>query len=880
MPLDSVPPFKLKPGLRDERRLNVVMRYSFLVIAILPSAGFASTEPQTQAADNTYLFDDNMMFGGGSLSRFNRLNAIEPGQYKVDLFINGRFVERVDLRFVDQGKGNVQPCLSSQLLEQAGVLKEAIKSPGDDSCMVLAKAVEGAATAFDFSLLRLDLNIPQSLMLRYPRGYVAPENLEGGDTIGFVNYSASQYHVTRSGDYANSSDSSYMALNSGLNIGLWRLRQQGNLRYDTDNGSHWNTTRSYVQRALPVIKGEMTLGQGFTSGRFFSGLSYTGVEIASDDRMLPESVRGYAPAVRGIAKTNAQVIVRQNGKDIYQANVAPGPFEITDLYSTSYNGDLKVLVTEADGTVSTFTVPFSAVPESLRPGNSRYSVAVGKSRDIGDSDPFTEMTYQRGLTNSITANSGLRLAEGYQSMVIGGVYSNVLGAFGLDTTYSRADMPSEGQLDGWMARLSYSRTFQPTNTTLSIAGYRYSTEGYRDLGDVLGVRESIRSGETWQSSSYLQRSRFEVSINQSLQAYGTVFLSGSTQDYRNGRERDSQLQFGYANSLRNNVSFNLSVARQTTGSYLNRTSGSSYDDQSQNALQTGYTNNSRTNGSSETVTLLSVSFPLGSPARGNAPYLSSSVSHSATSGNAYQTSLSGTQGKDQSLSYGVDFSRDDYQKQNTWSGNLQKRLPNASVSASASKGQDYWQASGSARGALAVHSGGVTFGPYLSDTFALVEAKGANGATVMNSMGAKIDNNGYALVPSLTPYRYNTVALNPEGMNEKAELDEGQRRVAPYAGAAVKVDFKTRAGNAILLKAVRANGQAVPMGADVLDDNASVIGMVGQGSQAYLRTDKLKGTLTVRWGDAKADSCEMRFDLAKQDVSQALIKLDSACVAP
>ena len=162
----------------------------------------------------------------------------------------------------------------------------------------------------------------------------------------------------------------------------------------------------------------------------------------------------------------------------------------------------------------------------------------------------------------------------------------------------------------------------------------------------------------------------------------------------------------------------------------------------------------------------------------------------------------------------------------------------------------------------------------------MIEAKGASGATVMNGLGSKIDSNGYALVPALTPYRYNTVAINPEGMNEKAELDDGQRRVAPFAGAAVKVAFKTRVGNAILVKAQRSDGQAVPMGADVLDDSNSVIGMVGQGSQAYLRTEKLKGALTVRWGDAPDERCTMNFDLAQQDVSQALIKVNSACRIP
>jgi outer membrane usher protein len=39
---------------------------------------------------------------------------------------------------------------------------------------------------------------------------------------------------------------------------------------------------------------------------------------------------------------------------------------------------------------------------------------------------------------------------------------------------------------------------------------------------------------------------------------------------------------------------------------------------------------------------------------------------------------------------------------------------------------------GNVRGALAVHAGGITLGPYLGDTFALIEAKGAEGARLFN----------------------------------------------------------------------------------------------------------------------------------------------------
>lgn len=57
-----------------------------------------------------------------------------------------------------------------------------------------------------------------------------------------------------------------------------------------------------MQRAILPWRSEMLLGEGFTDGHFFSGLGFRGIQLSSDDRMLPDSQRGYAPVVRGVAK--------------------------------------------------------------------------------------------------------------------------------------------------------------------------------------------------------------------------------------------------------------------------------------------------------------------------------------------------------------------------------------------------------------------------------------------------------------------------------------------------------------------------------------------------------------------------------------------------
>ncbi|WP_157632460.1 fimbria/pilus outer membrane usher protein, partial [Bacillus cereus] len=80
---------------------------------------------------------------------------------------------------------------------------------------------------------------------------------------------------------------------------------------------------------------------------------------------------------RGIARTNAQVIIKQNGYTIYQSYVSPGAFEITDMYPTGSSGDLDVTIKEADGSEQHQLVPFASLPVLQREGRLKYSLTSG-----------------------------------------------------------------------------------------------------------------------------------------------------------------------------------------------------------------------------------------------------------------------------------------------------------------------------------------------------------------------------------------------------------------------------------------------------------------------------------------------------------------------
>lgn len=276
----------------------------------------------------------------------------------------------------------------------------------------------------------------------------------------------------------------------------------------------------------------------------------------------------------------------------------------------------------------------------------------------------------------------------------------------------------------------------------------------------------------------------------------------------------------------------------------------------------------------QTVTALSLSFPLGRSS--SAPSVSLLANHSQGQGGNYQAALSGSVGDEQPVSYGLNFTTDDDRQQSIWGGNLQTRLPYANVTGSFSTARQYRQGSLSLQGAVVAHRGGVTLGPYVGDTFALIEAPGANGAQVMGGQGARVDRFGYALAPALVPYHYNTVALNPEGMNDKAELEDGQQRVAPYAGATVRLRFNTVRGQALLITAQRPDNAPIPMGANVLDNAGNSVGMVGQANQVYLRSDRNTGTLTLNWGDAPGQQCTLHYRLPAAEDSP-IQRLSAPC---
>jgi len=178
------------------------------------------------------------------------------------------------------------------------------------------------------------------------------------------------------------------------------------------------------------------------------------------------------------------VQITQNGNLLYQTTVPPGPFEINDINPTGYGGNLNVTVIEADGSRQTYMVPYASVPQLLRAGVSRYNVTVGRLRDqeydTHDAN-VAQATFQHGFNNIVTGYAGLLGSEGYTAGLLGLAFNTPLGALAVDVTQANTSLPGGVDSSGQSWRVSFAKLLSATDTSISVAAYRYSTSGYYTL---------------------------------------------------------------------------------------------------------------------------------------------------------------------------------------------------------------------------------------------------------------------------------------------------------------------------------------------------------------------------------------------------------------
>jgi outer membrane usher protein len=816
----------------------------------------AADAPQVQ-------FNPAFLQGGSQVdvSRFSRGNPVLPGDYTVDLMIDAKWMGRASVRFVAQPDSDIAlPCIDRALIERIGLDFEKLSAAGrarlraaqSAGCLDLQAVVADASVSFDLSQLRLDISVPQAAMARKPRGYVGPEFWDSGVPSATLGYDVNAYH-SKSSDLSTSTG--HLDLTAGINFGSWHLRQRSSIEATSGQPTTYQNIATYLAHDIPAIRADLTIGDSFTDGAVFDSFGFRGVSLASDDQMLPDSQLEYAPVVHGIARTNARVVITQNGNTILETTVSPGAFEIDDLYATGYGGDLRVTVYEADGSQDSFTVPYASLVQLLRPGVWRYSAVAGEVQQpsLPGTERFAQATLQHGFNNFLTGYTGAVGAQHYAAGLLGIAVNTVMGAVAADVTEARTSVWGAASASGQSLRFSYSKLVRDTNTNLTLAAYRYSSSGYYSFSDAQTAWEASWAG-TSPVAVDRARSQWLFNINQNLPGHwGNLYLTASVRDYWHSPRTTTQFQGGYTNHFRLegwNLSYSLSMARQL------------------DALT----------GNPDSRVQLNFSLPLGhSP---HSPMLSTSFNQDSTGEvrtRGGQEVINGTWGQNGQFNYSASASQASGDDSYTASG--QYRSAYAGVSASASEGTGYTQQSLGATGGLVVHPGGITLANQMTDTIGIVEAIGAQGARVTNNIGTTINASGYAVLPFLLPYRLNSINLDPDdAVSPDVEFKSTSESVAPRLNSVVMIRFQTVGGRAVLISAHLPDGTVVPFGASVYDSHGSEVGLAGQDGGIYLRGIAEAGTLTARWGDAPDQQCAFDYQLPpKHEGDGPFVRIDSTC---
>ncbi|MEO3989024.1 fimbria/pilus outer membrane usher protein [Pseudocitrobacter cyperus] len=845
------------------------LKFSQIACFITLQCAFLACQP---AAAREY-FNPALLGIDGPGKGITDLSAFEdgvgqlPGTYHVDVIINQKSAGRQDVAFTLQPDANGQnmlaPCLSVDTLKSLGVKTDLFPQLADKGeCADLA-VIPQASTRFEFNRQQLLLSIPQAAMDLHARGYVSPERLDQGINALLLNYNFSGSNSSARSHEFTDSDSYYLNLRPGMNIGPWRLRNYSTWSRNTSGNEtqdNWDSVYTYLQRDILALKGQLTLGDSTSPSDMFDSVSFRGAQIASDDDMLPDSLRGYAPVIRGIARTHAQVIVKQNGYTTYQTYVPAGAFTITDMYPTGSSGDLDVTIKEADGSEQHQIIPFASLPVLQREGRLKYSLTSGQYRAYDnsiDKTYFTQATAIYGLPAGLTWYGGGQFSQHYQSLLTGlGKNLGEMGAFSVDVAQAWSTPQNEEKTSGQSVRARYSKNILTTGTNISISGYRYSTSGYYTLQDTL---DTWRSGQD-QNVIDRRRNRAEILLTQNLsQQMGSITLNAVSEDYWNSDKKMRSLGVGYSNSWQGiTYSLNYSYNRNTTDNSNRR------DDD--NRIKTY---------NSDQIFSLNISIPLDRWLSHS--WASYSLNTSKQGDTSHTVGLNGSALADQNLNWSIQESQTNRGVGNGGYASLNYQGTYAKVNAAYNYDHNQQQVNYGIEGGIVAHARGITLSQALGETSALVEAPGASGVNITNQTGVNTDFRGYTVVPYLSPYRENQIALDTSALPDDADVSLSSLTVTPTRGAIVRAHFNTQIGKRVLMTLTRSNGEVVPFGAIVNAENNNSGFIVGDNGLVYLTGMSAKGSLQVKWGSKSNEHCQIAFNLPDSFNNVNIIEMNEIC---
>lgn len=767
-----------------------------------------------------------------NVAQFSRKGFIMPGIYVMQVKINGQaLAQEYSLSWLapENDPQGSELCAEPDLIAQLGIKPELIKKfvwipHGEHQCLA-PNALPGLEMRPDLGQSALLISLPQAYMEYSDTDWDPPARWDNGIPGIILDYNINNQfrHDEESG-----SDEQSISGNGtlGANLGPWRLRadwqasydrQKDNENTDTQHDQSWS--RYYAYRPLPTLGAKLTLGESYLQSDIFDSFNYAGASVVSDDQMLPPKLRGYAPEIVGLARTNAKVKVSWQGRVLYETQVPAGPFRIQDL-NQSVSGTLHVTVEEQNGQTQEFDVNTASVPFLTRPGMVRYKLALGRPQDWEHNlqgSTFVAAEASWGVTNGWSLYGGVIGDNDYQAIALGsGKDLGIIGAAAVDITHSVARMPNnEGfngeTLQGSSYRISYSRDFDKLDSRLTFAGYRFSEKNYMSMSDYLDAKTYHRA------NSGHEKERYTLTYNQNFREQGiSAYLSYSRSTFWDSADQSNyNLSLSWYFDLMSikNLSMSLNGYRNT------------YD------------------GNKDDGVYVSLSIPWGN----------GSLSYNGT--------YSGTQHRNQLGYSGYNQNGDNWQLHAGQDENgaqmdgyysHEGALTDADFSADYEEGA-YRSLGLSLRGGMTLTAKGGAFhrGNSTGSTRMLVDTDGIADIPVSGS-GSPTSTNvfGKAVVADISSYYRSQAHIDLDKLPEKTEATRSVVQATLTEGAIGYRTFDVVSGEKMMAIFRMANGDFPPFGSEVKNARQRQLGLIADDGNAWLAGVKTGEKLQVIWDGA------------------------------
>ncbi|WIF74165.1 fimbria/pilus outer membrane usher protein [Proteus vulgaris] len=734
------------------------------------------------------------------------------GFYHSIIYVNNR-KKMAKLLYFKSIDNKLIPCLSINDLISLGIDTEFYKITKENQEIIplIDYLID---FKYQFSNQKLNLIIPQKALIKKTDYVINEQDWDNGITALFTQYSYSiKYHQKKSFEQK-------LNLHSGINIGAWRIRSQNEFNWTKDNYQS-KLSSIYTYRQINSFSSLFYTGKFSPTTRILSNDKIIGFQLISNNLIANKNLYANSPIIEGTADTQAQVIIKQGDKIIYETTVPPGPFLLNSLPSIG-SEKLILEIKETDGRVKVSTHYFTSLPNQLNKGSYQYNIISGTlpNHPNNKNALFILSEFSYGLSQQITSYSAIKRQDNQQKYLSGlSLDLGFLGGLATDISYEKNNN------DKIKYQFRYQKNIPITQT--------YFTSGmsfYQYLDNSLSKNRIKKN--------------YSLSLSQNINELGFISLYYYDKKYHNS-SKEFEIGASFSSSF-NRVSYHLK-----------------YDFKKEKHFPDHYFS-------------FNFHIPIGNSE--NYQWINNQTNYQINNKRYINSTNIGGTLLNNNLGYSINYQHTHHPKRkyNQFSANTRYQNNYQSYSFSGNKSENNYNLNFLVNGALVLHSEGITLTPRLGKTFALVNTQGITGIKTSFSPNLETDIFGNLILNNITPYRINKIKLNTATLPQSVETEYYSKSIIPTLGAISKVTFPMKTGYRIIFK----SKTPLPFASKVTvldkEDNIISQGLVTEKNIIFLSGIPDNGLIKVKWGKNK--QCQFNYNLSFDEKKKNLIKKEVTCL--